>query len=104
MNFRTLRFPVLSSVFALASGLALPVSVSAATVANPLCPNNTALFNPGTGQDIVVPPGFKVSVFASGLNMPTGIAFLGNAQGFQVYGVWSWAAERLQRTRKLRDR
>src|SRR6266581_614888 len=85
MNFRTLRFPVLSSVFALASGLALPASVSAATVANPLCPNNTALFNPGTGQDIVVPPGFKVSVFASGLNMPTGIAFLGNSQQFQVY-------------------
>src|SRR5438552_2063342 len=85
MNFRTLRFPVLCAVFTLASGLALPASVFAATVANPLCPNNTALFNPGTGQDIEVPPGFKVSVFASGLNMPTGIAFLGNAHGFQVY-------------------
>jgi glucose/arabinose dehydrogenase len=85
MNSGSLRFSALSSALALASIVALPTSVSAATVANPLCPNNTALFNPGTGQDIVVPPGFKVSVFASGLNMPTGIAFLGNAQGFQVY-------------------
>jgi hypothetical protein len=33
----------------------------------------------------VVPPGFKVSVFASGLNMPTGIAFLGNKNQFKVY-------------------
>src|ERR1700676_648229 len=85
MNSSSLRFSVLSSALALASIVALPTSASAATVANPLCLNNTALFDPGTGQDIVVPPGFKVSVFASGLNMPTGIAFLGNAHGFQVY-------------------
>jgi glucose/arabinose dehydrogenase len=43
------------------------------------------LFNPDTGSDIVVPPGFKVSVFAKGLNFPTGIAFLGNSQEFEVY-------------------
>src|ERR1700676_1414275 len=85
MNSSSLRFSVLSSALALASIVALPTSASAATVANPLCLNNTALFDPGTGQDIVVPPGFKVSVFASGLNMPTGIAFLGNSQKFQVY-------------------
>src|SRR5947207_508174 len=85
MNFRSLRFSVLSSVFALAPGLALPGLVTAATVANPLCPNNTALFNPDTGQDIVVPPGFKVSVFKAGLNFPTGIAFRGNKQNFEVY-------------------
>ena len=57
----------------------------AATVANPLCPNNTALFNPDTGSDIVLPAGFKVSVFAKGLNFPTGIAFRGNSQSFEVY-------------------
>src|SRR5438034_5480415 len=85
MNFRSLRFSVLSSVFALAPGLALPGLVTAATVANPLCLNNTALFNPDSGQDIVVPPGFKVSVFKSGLNFPTGIAFRGNKQHFEVY-------------------
>jgi hypothetical protein len=84
MNFR-LRFPILSIVFAPALALTLPAVATAAIVVNPLCPSNTALFDPGTGQNIVVPPGFKVSVFASGLNMPTGIAFLGNSQQFQVY-------------------
>jgi glucose/arabinose dehydrogenase len=83
--------------FALAAGLAfalplaLPVvSKAAVVVANPLtnvpdCANNTAFFGPGSGDDIDVPKGFKVSVFAYGLNMPTGIAFLGNANRFQVF-------------------
>lgn len=53
----------------------LPSPALAATVANPLCPTETVKFDPGQGQDIVVPNGFKVSVFASGLNFPTGIAF-----------------------------
>jgi glucose/arabinose dehydrogenase len=57
----------------------------AATVANPLCPAETANFDPGNGGDIHLPPGFTVSVFAKGLNMPTGIAFLGNSNNFQVY-------------------
>ncbi len=67
--------------------LALPTAAYAAvvTVANPICPINTALFNPDSGQDIVVPPGFKVSVFKAGLNFPTGIAFRGNKQNFEVY-------------------
>jgi hypothetical protein len=74
-------------VFALALLLTLPVVVAAApvTVANPLCTNNTALFNPDTGQDIVLPPGFTVSVFAKGLNAPTGIAFRGNRDRFEVF-------------------
>src|SRR5262244_4595753 len=46
---------------------------------------NVAFYSPGTGQDITVPPGFTVSVFASGLNAPTGIAFVGNKNNFQVY-------------------
>src|ERR1700674_1986588 len=54
----------------------LPGIGEAATVGNPLCPGESVLFNPDNGQDIVVPSGFKVSVFASGLNFPTGIAFL----------------------------
>jgi|SRR5579864_2681823 len=65
--------------------LALPGTASAATVANPICSSETANFAPGSGGDIVVPDGFAVSVFASGLNMPTGIAFLGNKNHFQVY-------------------
>ncbi|HYL16740.1 MAG TPA: hypothetical protein VEV41_27135 [Terriglobales bacterium] len=58
-------------------------------VANPIsgCSGNTALFNPAQGQDIVVPAEFTVSVFAKGLNFPTGIAFLrrGEGNGFEVY-------------------
>ena len=57
----------------------------AATVANPICPDETANFDPGNGGDIRVPEGFTVSVFAKGLNMPTGIAFLGNKNNFQVF-------------------
>jgi hypothetical protein len=72
-------------VAALASLLALPTVAYAATVANPLCPTNTANFNPSNGEDIVVPAGFKVSVFASGVNFPTGLAFQGNSQHFEVY-------------------
>jgi glucose/arabinose dehydrogenase len=79
------RLHTLTAGFAVAPLLALPVVAQAATVANPICPNNTALFNPDQGKDIVVPAGFKVSVFVSGLNAPTGIAFLGNSQNFQVY-------------------
>ena len=56
-------------------------------VANPIsgCSGNTALFNPAQGQDIVVPVEFTVSVFAKGLNFPTGIAFLSQGNGFEVY-------------------
>jgi hypothetical protein len=63
----------------------VPVAAQAATLANPNCPDNTALFDPGSGQDIVVPPGFKVSVFNSGLNFPTGLAFRSAGAGFEVY-------------------
>ena len=62
-----------------------PVAAQAATLSNPICPNNTAQFDPGSGQDIVVPPGFKVSVFKSGLNFPTGIAFRRTGATFEVY-------------------
>ena len=65
--------------------LMLPGFATAANVANPLCPIETVFFAPGHGQDINVPPGFTVSLFASGLNAPTGIAFLGNKNNFNVY-------------------
>jgi hypothetical protein len=67
----------------------MPAAVKAATVANPNtgtgCSSNVALFNPGSGKDIVVPAGFKVSIFKAGLNMPTGIAFRKAGAGFEVY-------------------
>jgi hypothetical protein len=69
----------------LAFSAGLPGVARAAPVANPLCPAEVVFFAPGTGQDITVPPGFTVSVFASGLNAPTGIAFAGNKNHFHVY-------------------
>src|ERR1700757_4320493 len=75
----------LTAVFTFALFLALPAVAQAATVANPLCPTETALFNPDSGSDIVVPAGFKVSVFKSGLNFPPAIAFRGNSENFEVY-------------------
>jgi hypothetical protein len=67
--------------------LAAPTAFANTTVANPTCPDNTALFDPGNGQDIVVPPGYTVSVFKAGLNFPTGIAFRKSEKGggFEVY-------------------
>jgi len=69
--------------------LAVPTVTEAQTVSNPStapdCMNNTAFFNTNLPPSINLPPGFTASVFASGLNMPTGIAFLGNATNFQVY-------------------
>ena len=63
----------------------LPVAAQAATVGNPLCPGEDVQFNPGNGEDIVVPPGFRVSRFASGLNFPTGLAFRRTGGTFEVY-------------------
>jgi hypothetical protein len=65
--------------------LALPGAALAATVKNPLCPGNTAFFGPTLPPSIDLPPGFKATVFAAGLNAPTGLAFLGDATHFQVY-------------------
>jgi len=66
---------------------AFPAVAEAATVVNPLCPRESVSFNPGNGEDIVLPQGFRVSVFASGLNFPTGIAFLskGGSKEFEVF-------------------
>jgi hypothetical protein len=62
-----------------------PPAMATETVANPICTAETALFDPGNGEDIVLPKGFHVSVFAKGLNFPTGIAFRGNKEKFEVY-------------------
>lgn len=69
--------------------LALTNIAEAQIVANPStaldCMNNTAFFNPALPPSINIPNGFTASVFASGLNMPTGIAFRGNSEQFKVY-------------------
>jgi hypothetical protein len=64
---------------------AVPFVADAATVSNPICPGESVQFNPGNGEDIVVPPGFRVSRFASGLNFPTGLAFRRTGGTFEVY-------------------
>src|SRR4030095_15815614 len=69
---------------ALAGMAAVPVAAWAQTKANPVCPNETAHYNPGNGEDIAVPRGFKVEVFARDLNMPTDIAFVGNKHKFHA--------------------
>jgi len=69
--------------------LALPTVTEAQTVSNPStapdCMSNTAFYNPTLPPSINLPPGFTASVFAKNLNMPTGIAFLGDATNFQVF-------------------
>ena len=63
-----------------------PITAHATEVKkNPICTAETAFYSPGNGEDIVVPPGFKVSVFAKDLNFPVGIAFKGNKHDFHVY-------------------
>jgi hypothetical protein len=71
--------------FVLASTLLLTLPAFAGTASNPLCPTEDVQYNPDNGEDIVVPPGFTVSVFVKNLNFPTGIAFQGNSKKFQVY-------------------
>src|SRR6266576_1805415 len=83
MQLKRLYSPIATG--ALAVLLALPAVAANDIVANPICPDNTANFNPTLSPWIVLPSGFTASVFVSGLNFPTGIAFLGNLQNFQVF-------------------
>jgi glucose/arabinose dehydrogenase len=83
MRFSTLRFPL--ALPGLLGAICVAQGSVAATVGNPACPGEEVLFDPGNGEDIVLLPGYKVSVFAKGLNFPTGIAFLGNAFNFKVF-------------------
>jgi hypothetical protein len=79
-------------------GAAVSPAVSLADVSNPVCPVESVFFDPGNGEDIVVPAGYKVEVFAKGLNFPTDVAFLGNKGSFQVLArVGNRPAEPLQR-------
>ena len=84
------RFPTLPKLGTLTAALLLggigftPLA-ALADAANPVCPNNSVFFNPGNGEDIVVPQGYKVEVFAKGLNFPTDIVFLGNGRDFKVF-------------------
>src|SRR6266508_684975 len=65
--------------------LTLPTLATAQTRRNTICPGEDVFFNPGNGENIVVPPGFTVSVFKSNLNFPTAVAFRGNRDRFEVF-------------------
>jgi len=73
----------------LAVGWSSAASAQANERRNPNCPVERVFFNPDKGQDIVLPEGFKVSVFAKNLNFPTGIAFAGDKKNFRVFVVES---------------
>ena len=86
MHSKVSRLSWLFVAVALTLLLTQPTLVAAAgTAANPLCPGEDVKFNPGNGEDIVVPDGFTISVFKSGLNFPTAVAFRGNKQRFEVF-------------------
>src|SRR6266853_584014 len=67
------------------AGIAVVPPAALADASNPVCPAETVFFDPGHGQDIVVPSGFEVSVFAKGLNFPTAVAFRGDGRRFEVF-------------------
>ena len=66
------------------AGVFLAPAPALADAANPVCPNEHVYYNPGDGEDIVVPRGYKVEVFAKDLNFPTDVAFLGDKHNFRV--------------------
>jgi glucose/arabinose dehydrogenase len=81
--------PWLSRVWLLI-GVALAIVMSAAAafaamVGNAACPGEEVFFDPGNGEDIILPEGYQVEVFAQGLHFPTAIAFVGNPHQFQVF-------------------
>ncbi|MGE5104417.1 MAG: hypothetical protein ACM3NZ_06715 [Betaproteobacteria bacterium] len=82
---RASRLTPVASALLLAGMSAASSGALSAVLQNPVCPTETANYSPGNGEDIVVPKEFKVSVFASGLNFPVGIAFRGNKRNFEVY-------------------
>ena len=71
--------PLLLALVLLAPGMAR------AATGNPACPGEDVFFDPGNGEDIVVPTGYKVEVFAKGLNFPTAIAFRRDEKNFKVF-------------------
>jgi glucose/arabinose dehydrogenase len=68
----------------IAALLAVVPTAVLAQATNPICPEEAVFYDPGDGEDIVVPRGYKVEVFAKGLNFPTDIVFLGNGRDFKA--------------------
>ena len=91
MRDRRRRAASVVAFAALMMGL-LPTNTGAQssnTVGSPVCEGEGVTYNPGNGEDIAVPEGYSVSVFARDLNFPTGIAFTGSKDNFQVFVIES---------------
>jgi hypothetical protein len=82
--YARVRAFVICVVIATAVGLQ-PTTVASQTAGNARCITEDVFFSPSNGEDIIVPPGYKVEVFVRGLNFPAGIAFKGNKDNFEVY-------------------
>ncbi len=78
------RRNALAAALLLVGVAAAPLAAWAQTKSNPVCPTETAFYDPGRAEDIVVPKGYKVEVFARDLNFPTDVAFVGDKQSFKV--------------------
>ena len=91
MTYERARMATLAAALALALSLLVPAAGSAdgTTRGNPACPGEDVFYNPGNGEDIVAPPGYQVEVFAKDLNLPSGIAFVGNKRHFKAYVIES---------------
>ena len=57
------------------------------TAANAACPGEDVFYDPSNGEDIVVPRGYKVDVFARNLNFPTSVAFMRTGSGKSDFNV-----------------
>jgi glucose/arabinose dehydrogenase len=67
------------------AGLTAPLMAQTRTNQTTGCQGNTVNYNPGNGEDIVVPEGYKVERFSKiDLNFPTAIAFIGDRHNFKV--------------------
>src|SRR5437773_11647462 len=85
MRSRFDRFSWLPVAVLFALVLTLPTLATAQTRGNPICAGEDVFFNPGNGENIVVPPGFEVSVFAKALNFPTAVEFRGDGSRLEVF-------------------
>src|SRR5215472_1044502 len=76
---------------AVSDQLMADLAMAGTTRGNPACPGEDVPFDPAGGQDVVLPRGYRIDVFARNLNFPTGLAFIrtGGRNDFQVLVIES---------------
>ena len=66
------------------------LDMAAGTRGNAACPGEDVPFDPGAGEDVVLPRGYRIDVFAQNLDFPTGLTFTRTGRGdFQVLVIES---------------